>query len=71
MPTARQLVEELEKLSPDERLQVIDQVIHDTIEPHPEIESIWVREASARWEAFERGDVTVRSYRDVMEKYRT
>jgi hypothetical protein len=70
MATAQQLIKELEQLSPTERLRVIDQVIHDTIRPDPELEEIWVKEAVSRWEAFEDSDRPTRSYDAVMEKYR-
>ena len=70
MPTAQELVREIEKLSPAERVRVIDKVIRDTIKPDPEIEKIWVREVAARWEAFERGGIEVVPYESVMAKYR-
>ena len=70
MPTAQELVREIEKLSPAERVRVIDKVIRDTIKPDPEIENIWVREAVARWEAFERGGIEAVPYESVMSKYR-
>ena len=70
MPTTRELVREIEKLSPAERVKVIDRVIRDTIKPDADIEKIWVREAAARWEAFERGEVAAVPYEAVMAKYR-
>lgn len=70
MPTAQELVREIEKLSPAERVRVIDKVIRDTIKPDPEIEKIWVREAVARWEAFERGGIETVPYESVVAKYR-
>lgn len=69
MATALELVQEIEKLSPAERVRVIDRVIRGTIKPDAEIEKIWVQEASARWEAFERDEIDVISYEAVMEKY--
>ena len=70
MPTTRELVREIEKLSPAERVKVIDRVIRDTIKPDADIEKIWVREAAALWEAFERGEVVAVPYEAVMAKYR-
>lgn len=70
MPTAQELVRELEKLSPAERVKIIDRVIRDTIKPDAEIEKIWVREAAERWRAFERGEVEPIPYDAVMAKYR-
>lgn len=70
MATAQELVRELEKLSPAERVKIIDRVIRDTIKPDAEIEKIWVREATERWNAFERGEVETIPYDTVMAKYR-
>jgi putative addiction module component (TIGR02574 family) len=70
MATAQELVREIEKLSPSERVRLIDRVIRETIKPDPEIESIWVKEAEARWAAFERGEVKAVPYESVLAKYR-
>ncbi len=70
MPTARELVQEIEKLPPAERVRLIDMVIRDTIKPDAEIERIWIKEAEARWAAFESGEVEAVPYESVMTKYR-
>ncbi|BCR05268.1 hypothetical protein DESUT3_23370 [Desulfuromonas versatilis] len=70
MPTTKELVKEIEKLAPSERVKIIDLLIRDTIKPDEAIEKIWVKEASARWDAFERGEVEAVSYDSVMAKYR-
>ncbi|WP_162148624.1 addiction module protein [Desulfuromonas sp. TF] len=38
--------------------------------PDAEIERIWVKEAEARWAAFERGEVETVPYESVMARYR-
>jgi len=70
MATALELVEEIIKLSPAERVRMIDRVIQETIKPDVELEKVWVREAAARWDAFERGEVDTMPYETVMAKYR-
>lgn len=70
MPSALELVQEIEKLSPAERVRVIDMVIRDTIKPDSEIEKIWVREAAERWSAFEQGRSEAVPYESVMAQYR-
>lgn len=70
MPTKLDLVLEIEKLPPAERVRMIDRVIRDTIKPDAEIEKIWVKEATARWNAFERGEVEPVPYETVMGRYR-
>lgn len=71
MPTIDEIVQEIEKLSSVERIKVIDRVLRDTIKPDAEIEAVWVREASARWDAFTQGRVESVPYAEVMNKYRT
>ena len=70
MPTALDLAQEIEKLSPAERVRMIDRVIRDTIKPDVEIEKIWIKEAMARWNAFARGEVEAVPYETVMARYR-
>lgn len=70
MPTALELVQEIEKLPPSERVRMIDRVIRDTIKPDAELEKIWIKEASARWHAFEQGEIETVPYETVMARYR-
>jgi len=70
MSTAEELIREIGKLHPSERVRLIDKVISSTITPDAEIEQIWVNEAQARWDAFEKGDLNNLSYQSVMGKYR-
>jgi len=70
MPTPLELIEEIEKLPPRERLQVVGKVILDAIQPDAEVEKIWAREAEARWEAFAGGGAETVSYDEVMAPYR-
>ena len=70
MPTIDEIVQEIEKLSGVERIKVVDRVLRDTIKPDAEIEAVWVREASARWDAFVQGRAESVSYAEVMNKYR-
>ncbi len=70
MSTAQELVLEIEKLSPAEKVRLIDRVIRDTIKPDAEIEQIWAKEAESRWESFDRGEVDAISYESVISRYR-
>jgi putative addiction module component (TIGR02574 family) len=70
MAITEKLVQEIEKLSPTERVRLIDMVIRDTIKPDAEIEKMWVKEAQARWAAFERGEIEAVPYEAVLAKYR-
>jgi len=69
MSTALELVQEIEKLPPSERVRMIDRVIRSTIKPDVELEKIWIKEASARWHAFERGEIETIPYETVMARW--
>ncbi len=70
MPTIDEIIQEIEKLSGVERVKVVDRFLRNTIKPDAEIEAVWVREASVRWDAFAQGRVESVSYAEVMNKYR-
>ena len=70
MITTVKLVREIEKLSLIERIQIVDIVIRDIIHPDSNIDKIWAKEASARWNAYKRGDIKSIPYEKVMSKYK-
>ncbi len=70
MPTAADIVRQIESFTPADRVKIIDMVIRDTIKPDPDIEEIWIREVEARWDSFICGDIDSVSLEDVMGKYR-
>jgi putative addiction module component (TIGR02574 family) len=70
MSTALELVHEIEKLTPPERVRVIDMVIRDMVHPDAEIESIWAEEATHRWNAYKKGEIETIPYETVMSRYR-
>ena len=65
MITPVELVHEIEKLSPIERVRIIDIVIKDIIHPDPDIDKVWAREALSRWDAYKNGDVKPISYKTI------
>jgi len=70
MPTPLELIHEIEKLPPAERIKIIDMVIRDAIHPDPEIDKVWAQEASARWASYKKGEIKTISYEEVMSKYK-
>ena len=71
MATPIELVHEIEKLPPIERVRIVDIVMRDVMQPDSEIEKVWAREASARWDAYKRGEIKSVSYEEVMSKYKS
>ena len=70
MTTSVKLVHEIEKLSPTERVQIVNIVIRDIIRPDSSIDKIWAQEALSRWDAYKKGDIKTIPYEEVMSKYK-
>ncbi len=64
------LVNEIEKLPPVERIRIVGIVIRDLIRPNSDIDKIWAQEASTRWNAYKKGEVKSIPYKEVMSKYK-
>jgi putative addiction module component (TIGR02574 family) len=45
------------KLTPAERFEVIDKVLHSLDRPDPEIDKLWIAEAEQRLQAYRTGQV--------------
>ena len=56
META-EIVESALKLKPDERLNLVDQILYSLDHPDPEIDCIWIDEAEKRLAAYRAGKV--------------
>jgi putative addiction module component (TIGR02574 family) len=70
MTTVIELVREIEKLRPEERVRIVARVIRDVMRPDPDIEAAWAQEASSRWAAYQKGDLRPIPYDEVMSKYK-
>lgn len=70
MTTMLKLVKEIEKLSPVDRMRIVDTVIRDAIKPDAAIDKIWAKEAAARWLAYKKSGIESIPYSKVMAKYK-
>ena len=64
------LILEIEKLPPIERIKIIDKVMRVTIQPDSDIDKAWAREATIRWNAYKKGKVNLIPYETVMSEYK-
>jgi putative addiction module component (TIGR02574 family) len=69
MTTVLELVHEIEKLTPDQRVEVVDAVMRQAIPPDRDIDKIWATEAAARWSAYKSGKIAAVPYETVMARY--
>lgn len=70
MTTPVELVHQIEKLPPRERVRIVDIVMRDVIRPDADIDKVWAQEALRRWDAYKKGEVKPVSYEEVMSKYK-
>jgi len=58
------------KLSPSERLELVDDILASIDEPDPNIDRLWAKEAEDRLAAYHRGEIKAIPLEQVLAKYR-
>ena len=64
------LVSEIRLLSNEEKIQVLEALLTDLLEPDPDIDAVWTAEARRRWQAYKGGRLASISYEELMSKYK-
>lgn len=59
------------KLSPAERIELVDELLASLDEPDPNIDRLWAKEAEDRLAAYRRGEVKAVPLEEVLAKYRS
>ena len=67
---AKALSKQARKLSPAERLELVDDLIASLDEGDPKIDALWAREAEDRLAAYRRGEIKAVPLQEVLAKYR-
>lgn len=67
---AKTLSAEASKLSPAERLELVDAILASLDEPDPVIDQLWAKEAEERLAAYRRGEIKAVPLQEVLAKYR-
>jgi len=67
---AKTLSVQARKLSPSERLQLVDDILASLDEPDPNIDRLWTKEAEERLAAYRRGEIKAIPLEQVLAKYR-
>ncbi len=68
---AKLLSDEARKLTPAERLQVVDEILSSLDEPDNSLDLLWAKEVEDRLRAYRRGELGAVDLDEVLEKYRT
>lgn len=63
------LNQEARKLSPEERIALIEDLQHSLDPVDPEIERAWVEEARDRLAAYLRGEIEATFFDEILQKY--
>jgi len=67
---AKKLSEKARKLSPAERLELVDDLLASLDEPDPQMDRLWAKEAEERLAAYRRGEIKAVPLQEVLAKYR-
>lgn len=67
--TAETLSAQAMQLPPDERLALVDQLLHTLDEPDASLDALWAKEAESRLAAYRRGELQAATLSDVIAKY--
>ena len=68
--SANTILNQALELTASERSDVAEKLLSSLVTPDSRIDSVWAKEADARIEAFERGEIGSTSAEEVFEKYR-
>lgn len=67
---AKELSAKARKLSPAERIELVDDLLASLDEPDPQIDRLWAKEAEERLAAYRRGEIKAVPLQEVLAKYR-
>ena len=59
------------KLSPRERIELVDDILTSLDEPDPNIDQLWAKEAENRLAAYRNGEIRALPLEEVLAKYRS
>ena len=64
------IIEQANKLSVNEKIELIDALLASVDKPDGEIDALWAKEAEDRLAAYQRGDIKAVDLNQVLAKYR-
>lgn len=67
---AESLSRQAAQLPPDERTELVERILDTLIEPTPQLDALWAREAESRLAAYRSGDLHALSLAEVLARYR-
>jgi putative addiction module component (TIGR02574 family) len=67
---AKTLIEQARALPPQERIELVEDVLDSLDRPDPELDRLWAHEAGDRLSAYRRGELPAKALSDIIAKYR-
>ncbi len=67
---AKSLIEQARALSPEDRIELVEDVLDSLDRADPNIDQLWAREASDRVAAYRRGELAAKDLGAIVTKYR-
>jgi putative addiction module component (TIGR02574 family) len=67
---AESLSRQAAQLPPDERMELVERILDSLIEPAPQLDALWAREAESRLAAYRNGQLHAVSLAEVLARYR-
>jgi putative addiction module component (TIGR02574 family) len=69
MESVEQLAKKAIGLQPVERIRLVEAILYSLDKPDPEIEKSWIAESEARYQAYKRGELEVKDWKEIKKKY--
>ena len=66
---AKALGQEARRLTPEERIELIGDILSSLEPTEPEIDRLWAEEARERLDAYRRGELKARPFAEILQKY--
>ncbi|GMR07393.1 MAG: hypothetical protein BMS9Abin26_0396 [Gammaproteobacteria bacterium] len=70
MSSTKEILKEALSLSPDEKAELVDELLVSLDSPEPDIEKVWAEEVEKRIDAIDQGKSKTISLEEVLQKYK-
>jgi len=70
MEKKEQLISQAMKMSPAEKVEMIERLLQSLDKPDEQIDKLWKKEAEDRIDAYDAGKISTVSLHEVVEKYK-
>lgn len=70
MSEKNKILSEVLKMSPAERVEIVDQLLQSLDQPDEKIDALWKEEVENRIEAYEAGNAKTVTVQEMLEKYK-